>query len=146
MIAKYWEEYCNTCGYEGKYKSAICFGTSAQEAQLALEAVLNGRKTAAIYPETGYRTSMYGSACAGDRNLIVDWKGTAHAVIETVNVCRIALCELTDKICRADGCSDAEAWREARLPALKLEIEELGGELTEQSCFVVENFRCIYPA
>lgn len=146
MIEKFWKAYLDKNSSGGSYKSAICFGSNLDQAQAAVDAILQGKKTMDIYPAEGYRNSMCGSANADDLNVVIDWNNAPCAVIRTLEVCEITLAEITDEICNADGSMNAEAWREEKLPAIKLEIEELGGELKPESKLVLERFTCVYPA
>lgn len=145
MLQKFWETYLEDTKKSGKCAGTICFGVDARGAQRAIERILNGEMRAIIYPAHGYRISLNGEAKTGDKNIVVDWNGHPCAIIETQEVRKLRLCDLTDEICADAGIeANVDAWRETQLPALKAEIEELDGEFDENCEVILETFSLVY--
>jgi len=147
MIQNFWKQYQEKTQDKRDYTGAFCFGTSAEQAADALRLILSGRKTLMVYPANGYKTAMKGNAKPGDINIVTSWNGEPAAIIETTDVTEMPYSKITDEICRADAASESFAdWRESFQPAIKLEIEELGGEFDDDTIMVVEKFKLVYSA
>lgn len=148
MLQKYWNDFLAYTKRETGLKCAgvVCFGMDADACAGAVERILSGEMRCRIYPADGYRKAMSGEAKAGELNIVVDWKGTPCAVIETTNVRNVPVSELTDEICSLEGMqANLNAWMEKQLPFIKTEVEELGGEVDDSTVLTVEEFRKVYP-
>lgn len=147
MLQKFWENYLSENGgnKEMKYTGVLSFGMDVRTADEAVQNVCNGTRRVNIVPENGYRCAMNGAILPQQANIVVDWKGSPRAVIETVSVDKVHFADLNDEICALEGvCGNADDWREKHMPVLKMELEELGEELTEDTVLLVEHFRTVY--
>lgn len=147
MIQKFWNEFLAKTGKGDEHKCAgmLCFGLNLAEAEAAVEQIISGKRRASIMPANGYRCSMNANIAPGQLNAVVDWNGKPRAVIETLAVRNMALKDLTDEMCAMEGiCGDRDSWMEVRQPVLKMELEELGEEITQDTMLLVEEFRPVY--
>lgn len=144
----FWEKFLIETGRDAdtKFNWSISFGMNREDSNCAAAKVCSGEKTAMIYPANGYRTNMSAPSMPGDLHLICDWQQNPVAVVEVVSVEKLNVCELTDALCirEAEAGSLAE-WQKLRMPAVKTEVEELGGEFADDTPLICENFRLVYP-
>ena len=148
MKNAFWEKFLAETGRDAgtQFSWSISFGMNREDSNRAAAKVCSGEKTAVIYPANGYRANMSAPSVPGDLHLICDWQQNPVAVVEVESVEMLSLHELNDAICiREAEAGSLEEWRKLRMPAVKTEIEELGGEFTEDAPLICENFRLVYP-
>ncbi|MBQ8506018.1 MAG: ASCH domain-containing protein [Clostridia bacterium] len=147
MLNNYWKKFLAETGRDEstKYAWSICFGMDKASADCAAERVVRGEKTAMIYPADGYRANMNRPLERGDFIIVCDWQEKPRAVAEVLSVRSIALGEISDAHCAVEAEAESlDAWKEIRLPAIKIEIEEVGGEFRDDAPLVFVEFRTAY--
>lgn len=147
MLKNFWKNYLKQAGRDenAAYAWSICFGMDREGANSAAERVCSGEKTAMIYPAEGYRANMNRALEAGDCVIVCDWLEQPKAVVEVLRVENIAMNMLSDaQIAMEAEAQDMEDWKNRRMPAVKTEIEETGGEFAEDARLVFVEFRTAY--
>ena len=147
MLKNFWKNYLKQAGCDenAAYAWSICFGMDREGANAAAEKVCTGEKTAIIYPAEGYRANMNRALEVGDCVIVCDWLEQPKAVVKILDVQNIAMNALTDEqIAMEAEAQDMEDWKKRRMPAVKTEIEETGGEFADDAKMVFVEFQSVY--
>lgn len=147
MIKEYWSTFLKRNSLQGDIQPAatLCFGMDAKTADAAAEDIIGGKRRGCIQPAHGYRQAMNGGIQPGQKSIVVGWDGTPQAVIQTETVQNIRFAELDDALCSLEGAGmTRERWLEERMPVLKMELEEIGEMLSDDTELIVETFCVLY--
>ncbi len=134
--------------YEGKgFVDAFHFSNMAKEANLALEKVLSGEKTASFASAWWFENSDEDLPEMGNCYVICNWDGIAKAIIETTEVIQIPFSDLAAEHAALEGESDRnlEEWKAAHWNFFEKELEETGKDAEKDLLVIIEKFKLIYP-
>lgn len=122
---------------------AWTFGDSAALADVLLDRVIAGTKTATSSAVWGYQSADLPLPEVGDLAIVLDGSGSPRALIVTtaVEVCPFA--QVDEQHALAEGEGNLEQWREDHRRFFTAELREGDAEFTEDLAVVLERFRVL---
>ncbi|WP_394244550.1 ASCH domain-containing protein [Vibrio astriarenae] len=117
-------------------------------ADLCAQLVKTGQKTATCSLAHWYLNEDEPMPKIGHLQVVTDWDGLPHCIIEITQVETCRYCDVTPEFAAAEGEGDKTLrwWREAHWAFFARECEELGIEPNEEMPLILERFRVVYDA
>ena len=146
-ISAFWETFLKKTGKDVSVQYIDCFyfDNSEESANALLELVLNGTKKATSTSLHFFERRNLPVPKAGDFNIVTDWNGVPHCVIQTTNVTVLPFREITFDICKREGEDDnLESWRNGHIHFFTEDGEAEGYRFTWDMPVVFEDFEVVY--
>ncbi|MCL2377042.1 MAG: ASCH domain-containing protein [Defluviitaleaceae bacterium] len=143
-IDAFWQEFLNFAGLDGSVKYASCdyFDSNEEGAAKCLEMILAGKQRASTGSGLGRKEKL---PQVGDYNIVTDWHGMPHCVIQTTTVTIMPFNEMTFKLCHREGAYDSlAAWQEDHRRYFTEMGEEAGYKFSEDMPIVFVDFEVVY--
>ena len=146
-IEDFWQEFLEKSGLakDTEYYDCYCFCFDEASANELLALVLSDKKQATCSSLLALKAEKAKLPEVGDYNIITDFNGEPHCIVQTQQVRVIQMNEMTFEICQAEGEDDClESWLANHHKFFKEEAEIFGYEFSENMPVVFENFTLIY--
>lgn len=142
-----WNEY-NKINKNAKNYEAWAFGGNTPEMpDFLADLVLKGVKTATASAYPCYVAENAPLPPVGGYNLILNTKGEAVCITETIKVYSIPFNQVKEEHAWKEGEFDRSltSWRKCHSEIFSTELKNIGQEFTEDMLVVCEEFKVVYP-
>ena len=146
-INGFWQEFLASTNRDSKTKFNDCFHFDLTEewANKLLALVLSGVKRATSSSLLSYELSGENLPQVGNYNIIIDWAGTPHCVIETTAVTILPFNEMTFDIYKREGeDTTLKTWQTGHRHFFIEDGKALGYAFSETMSVVFEDFEVVY--
>lgn len=127
------------------YVESFHFELNEKLANELLTLVLNGKKQATASSLLAYTKQNCRIPKVGDYNIITDWDGLPHCVIQTTAITILPFEEITYEICKREGEDDNLAsWQHGHRTFFINEGKILGYQFSEDMPVIFEDFEVVY--
>ncbi|SNV21108.1 ASCH domain-containing protein [Dermatophilus congolensis] len=125
---------------------AWAFGTSAEEADLAVQLILQGKKTATAAAAWDYELAGTDLPQVGAMGIVLDGVGDPRALVVTTQVRVVRFDEVDAEHVRAEGEGDGavSSWKRTRRREF-VDQAVHGRDFAEDMPVVLERFRVLFP-
>ncbi len=147
QIAVFWHDFLRDTQRDSNvtYCDAYHFERTEYWANELLRLVLIGQKQATASSYQAFITEKSPLPKVGELNIITDFFGHPHGVVETTQVTIMPFKDLTFDIVKREGEDEnLESWQKGHMKFFKAEGQELGYEFSDDMLVVFEDFRLIY--
>ncbi|ARF15692.1 RNA-binding protein [Sporosarcina ureae] len=145
-IQRMWEEFKNVHPDAPEHYEAWSFGNSKQMADELAELVVKGTKTATSSNYRLYELEGEPLPMVGLHNIILDGKGMAVAVVETVSVKVVPFDKVTEEHAYLEGEGDRSLryWQEVHEEFFIKELKEVHQDFHHEMPVVCETFKLVF--
>ena len=149
VVLTFWNEFLAATGRGKslKYFDCFYFDITEKSANELLALVLNGTKKATASSLDFFECAGMPPPKVGDFNIITDWDGVPHCVVETTAVTVLPFKDITFDICKREGEDDTlESWQKGHINFFTKDGEQAGYKFTWDMPVVFEDFEVVYTA
>ena len=141
-----WNEYIKVNNKAKSYEAWSFGGNTPENQDLLAELVLKGIKTATASAYPCYVAENAPLPPVGGYNLILNTKGEAVCIIETVKVYTIPFNQVTEEHAFKEGEFDGTLayWRQCHSEFFAKELKDIRQEFSEDMLVVCEEFKVVY--
>lgn len=142
-----WNEYIKINMKAKNYDAWSFGGNTPDMPDLLAELVLKGIKTATASAYPCYAAENAPLPPVGGYNLILNTKGEAVCITETIKVYTVPFNQVKEEHAYKEGEFDRTltSWRKCHSEVFSMELKEIGQEFTEYMPVVCEEFKVVYP-
>lgn len=142
-----WNEYIKVNTNAKNYESWSFGGSTLEMQNLLADLVLKGIKTATSSAYPCYVAENSPLPAVGGYNLILNAKGKAICITETIKVYTIPFNQVSEEHAYKEGEFERTlaSWRKCHSEIFKIELKYIGQEFTEDMLVVCEEFKVVYP-
>jgi uncharacterized protein YhfF len=142
-----WNEYNKINMNAPNYEAWSFGGNTPEMSDFLADLVLRGIKTATA---SAYPCYLYENAslpALGGYNIILNTKGEAVCITETLKVYKIPFDQVSEEHAYKEGEFERtlESWRKIHSEIFTKELKCIGKEFTENMIVVCEEFKVVYP-
>ncbi|MDR9830489.1 ASCH domain-containing protein [Vibrio sp. FNV 38] len=131
-----------------RYISFSCdyFCADQYNADLCASLIKQGVKTATCSLAHWYQAEGESMPTVGHLQVVTDWQGQPHCIIEITHVELCRYCDVTDEFAALEGEGDKTLgwWREAHWAFFSQECDGLGIKPDQTMMLVLERFKVVY--
>lgn len=127
--------------------SADCFCADEYNANVCVDLILKGEKTATCSLDIWYSEQGETMPEVGHLMVVTNWDGKPMCIVETTSVSKCRYSEVTADFAASEGEGDKTLswWKKAHWNFFSKECEELNTSPSEQMLLVLERFKLVYP-
>ncbi|MCC3669355.1 ASCH domain-containing protein [Terrisporobacter mayombei] len=142
-----WNKYNKINKTAEKYDAWQFGGNTPEMPDILADLVLKGIKTATSSAYPCYVFEKAPLPPVGGYNLILNTKGEAVCITETIKVYTIPFNQVNEQHAWKEGEFDRTltSWKKCHSEVFSMELKEIGEEFTENMLVVCEEFKVVYP-
>lgn len=149
-VYKMWEDFtqANTAFKDNEMPESMYFHDNQKDADRLAALVVEGKKTASSGLYAWYQEACADLPAVGTQNIITNYDGTAHVIIETVQVDTVPFNQISAAYAAMDMGTKVDAlaqWKKAHRVFFQYALEESDQRFSEDMLVVCEIFKIVWP-